>query len=86
MALLGEYVPAFDPAFLGAAGQDAEVAPLLQHLGVQFTRHAPSAGGFYTVDHTAGLFLIDPQARLKAVFTPPHDGAAVLADLRAWIQ
>jgi protein SCO1/2 len=69
-----------------ATGQDPEVAPLLRHLGAQFTRHPPSASGFYTVDHTAGLFLIDPQARLKAVFTPPHDSVAVLADLRAWIQ
>jgi protein SCO1/2 len=85
-ALLAEYVPAFDPDFLGATGQDADVAPLLRHLGAQFTRHPPSASGFYTVDHTAGLFLIDPQARLKAVFTPPHDNAAVLTDLRAWIQ
>ncbi|MBN8488292.1 MAG: SCO family protein [Burkholderiales bacterium] len=80
--LLSQYVPAFDPAFEGAAGTDATIAELTRSLGVVYERHAPTASGQYTVDHTASLFLVDPQARLKAVFTPPHDADAVAAALR----
>ncbi|MBQ0960196.1 SCO family protein [Ideonella sp. 4Y11] len=80
--LLAQYVPAFDPAFEGAAGSDASIAALVRSLGVVYERHAPSASGQYTVDHTASLFLVDPQARLKAVFTPPHDADAVASALR----
>jgi protein SCO1 len=80
--LLSQYVPAFDPSFEGAAGSDESIAELTRSLGVVYERHAPSASGQYTVDHTASLFLVDPQARLQAIFTPPHDADAVAAALR----
>ena len=84
-ALLGEYVPAFDPGFRGATGDDAALAPLLKHLGVMVQRHPPAQPNHpmtYTVDHTASMFLIDPQARLRGVFSPPHDLESMLADYR----
>lgn len=84
-ALLGEYVPAFDPAFRGATGDEAALAPLVKHLGVLVQRHPPAQADHpmtYTVDHTASMFLIDPQARLRGVFSPPHDLEAMLADYR----
>lgn len=78
-ALLAEYVPAFNPGFHGAAGQDADLAELVKHLGVHYERHVPGPKGQYTVDHTASLFLLDRQSRLKAVFSPPHDDVAGVA-------
>jgi protein SCO1/2 len=81
--LLAAYVPAFNPAFRGASGSDAALSALVGHLGVVYLRHPPSRPehpAIYTVDHTAAMFLIDPQARLRAVFSPPHDAAAMLAD------
>ena len=79
--LLAQYVPSFDPAFRGAAGRDEDLVALVRHLGVHYERHAPGALGQYTVDHTASVFLIDPGVRLKALFSPPHDAAAVGASL-----
>lgn len=81
--LLGSFVPVFDPTFIGASGSDEQLAALTRHLGVHYDRHqAASPGGFYTVDHTVSMFLIDPQVRLKAVFSPPHQPETVLADYR----
>lgn len=81
--LLGSFVPVFDPTFIGASGSDEQLAALTRHLGVRYDRHqAASPGGFYTVDHTVSMFLIDPQVRLKAVFSPPHQPETVLADYR----
>ena len=31
----------------------------------------------YPVYHSAAVFLLDPQARYHAVFTPPHDAEAI---------
>lgn len=85
VTLLSQYVPAFDPRYLGAVGTDESIAALVKHLGVHYERHAPGPGGHYTVDHTASLFLLDPQARLKAVFSPPHEAAAVSMALQRLI-
>lgn len=87
-ALLAAYVPAFDPAFRGASGSDAALAALVQHLGVRYHRHPPTRPDhpdIYTVDHTASMFLIDPQVRLRGVFSPPHEPQAMLADYRRLI-
>lgn len=86
LALLGEFVPAFHKEFVGAHGSDAALAALVRHLGVMYQRQPPSAGGFYTVDHTASMYLIDPQARLKAVFSPPHQIDAVLAEYQRFTR
>lgn len=80
--LLAAYMPSFDTSFVGAAGTEASLAALVKHLGVMYQRHPETKPGIYTVDHTAGMFLIDPQARLKAVFSAPHDLQAMLADYR----
>lgn len=81
--LLKGYVSAFDPTFIAATGSDEALAPLLKHFGAMFQRNNGSADqGHYTVDHTAAIFLVDPQARLKAVFSPPFMPQTMLADLR----
>jgi len=80
--LLAAYMPSFDPSFVGAAGTDEALAALVKHLGVMYQRNPETKPGIYTVDHTAAMFLIDPQARLKAVFSPPHELEAMLADYR----
>lgn len=80
-AVLARYVPHFDPAFVGVTGEDAAIAALAQALGAAYQRGVP-VDGSYTVDHTAALFLIDPEARLAAVFPTPHVAATIAADYR----
>lgn len=77
---LADYVHFFDPSFIGATGSDAELAALVKHLGVQYQRHDETDQQHYTVDHGAVVYLIDPQARLKATFSWPHDPAQMVED------
>ncbi len=74
------FVGFFDPAFIGAAGDDAALAPLVKNLGVHYERVNGPDKDHYTMDHTAAIYLIDPQSRLKAVFSWPHDPAVMAAD------
>ncbi len=78
--LLTAYMAAFDAGFIGASGSDEAIDALTRHLGVHYRRNARSPAGFYTIDHTASIYLIDPAARLKAVFSPPHASDTMAAD------
>lgn len=69
-SLLADYVPAYDPAFIGVTGPEAQLAPLLESLGVFHERHG-GMNGNYLIDHTAGVFLIDPSGRLKGAYPHP---------------
>jgi protein SCO1/2 len=79
--VLARYVPHFDPGFVGVTGADAAIATLAAALGAAYQRGA-EVDGSYAVDHTAALFLIDPEARLAAVFPTPHVADTIAADYR----
>jgi protein SCO1 len=79
-ARLADYVRFFDPAFIGATGDDAALALLVKHLGVQYERRDAQDKKRYVVDHSAVVYLIDPQGKLKATFSWPHDAATMAAD------
>jgi len=79
-ATLKTYTAAFDPDFIGVTGSDEALAPLVKHLGVYYLRHEQDKNSGYLVDHSAAIYLIDPQGRLKAVFSPPQDLARMSAD------
>jgi protein SCO1/2 len=76
---LGAYVRAFDPSFTGLTGSVAEVEQLARQLGVAAVR-VPRPGGDYTIDHSAALLWLDPEARLTTIFTPPFNIDALARD------
>jgi protein SCO1/2 len=78
--VMARYLRSFDPAFIGLTGEEREVARLAASFGLGFVRN-PGVDGDYTVDHSAGLVLIDPQARAVAYFRPPFAPEALLCDL-----
>lgn len=82
LEVLGQYVPAYDPSFVGVTGTDEELAPLVKHFGVFFQRNRQGDSLNYTVDHSAGIYLIDPAGHLKAVFMPPVTPEKMAAEYR----
>ena len=81
-ALLGAYVHAFDPAFLGLTADPKSIERMAADFGVAVSRVA-LPGGDYTMDHSAVVFLLDARARIVAVFTQPFDVHSLAADLHA---
>lgn len=78
---LAEYVHSFNPNFWGATGSDAALQAFVQQLGLLYQRVAvPGSALGYVVDHSSTIILIDPKARLSAVFSAPHDSQAVAKD------
>lgn len=80
---LANYVPHFDPEFIGVTGDAETISAFTRDLGVAVMIGAPEADGGYTVDHTAALFLIDPDGNWSAVFGTPHSADAIAGDFRA---
>ena len=79
--LLGLYVHAFDPQFQGLTGDPQTIRRLAANFGVAVNR-VELPGGDYTMDHTAAVFLLDREARIRAIFTPPFDVPTLVADLK----
>lgn len=77
-AHLGSYVGHFSPAFVGATGPHAELRNLTGPLGVFYAR-GPERDGLYEVEHSSAIFLVGPDARLRAVFTAPQDPKTMAA-------
>jgi protein SCO1/2 len=64
-ALLAQYVPAFNPTFLGLYGDAAETEAVAKEYKVIYQKHAGDTPGNYSVDHSAGSFIYDPQGRVR---------------------
>jgi protein SCO1/2 len=63
--LLKNYVPAFDPSFLGLYGDDAALERTAREFKIVYQKQPGSTPGTYTMDHSAGAYLFDPQGRLR---------------------
>jgi protein SCO1/2 len=74
------YLSAFSKDFIGARGDEAGLTPLLKSLNA-IAEPQKLPDGSYTMDHSATLYLLDTQARLAAVFSPPFKTADLTADL-----
>lgn len=60
------YLAAFDPGFVGGTGQPAAVDRVLQRYGAMAER-VDQRDGDYSMGHTAAVYLIDRQGRLRAM-------------------
>jgi protein SCO1/2 len=80
---LSSYLAAFDPDFIGATGEPAQLARLSDALTAFHRVGAPDPSGDYGVVHSGEIYLIDPAGRPYARFTPPLDTGAIPRQLIA---
>jgi len=79
---LAQYVAFFDPGFVGATGSDEALKALTRQVGVAYSYPVGTKGAAYTVDHSSIVALFDPDARLRAVFTPPQEAEGIAEGFR----
>lgn len=78
---MGKYISSFGGDLIGLTGSAPEIVNAQKSFGVAAAR-VELAGGGYTMDHSATVFLLDSRARKVAVFTPPLRAAALTRDLQ----
>jgi protein SCO1/2 len=83
--LLSNYVPAFDPSFLGLYGDPAATARVAKEFRVFYQKVPGKTPDSYTVDHTAGSYVFDPQGRLR-LLVRPGNVPNLVADLKTLLN
>lgn len=79
----GRYAHAFNPDTLAATAPIPQLQAFARSLSMVFMK-APGPSGRaddYSIDHSAGFAVLDPQARMAGVIQPPFDVAAIADDL-----
>ncbi len=84
--LLSRYVPAFNPSFLGLYGDAAATAEVAKEFKVLYQKQPGSAPGSYSVDHSAGTFIFDPQGRLRVYESYGQAPDVYVHDIRALLH
>ena len=64
-ALLAQYVPAFYPSFLGLYGDAEATARTAKEFKVFYQKQPGKSPQSYTLDHSSGSFIYDPEGRLR---------------------
>lgn len=79
--VLAQYVPAFDPSFLGLYGDENATAALAREFKFFYSAQKADAQGNYTVDHGGSIYVYDPQGRLHLLMRPGTGIDAMAADV-----
>jgi protein SCO1/2 len=84
--VLSQYVPGFDPTFLGLRGTRDETAAIAKDFKVFYQKVPGKTETSYTIDHTAGSYVFDTEGRVRLFLR--HAGAVdpIVADLRKLLR
>ena len=76
--VLAQYVPAFDKRFLGLRGDLQQTEKVAKEFKVFYQKVPGKQPGSYTMDHTAGSYVFDPQGHIR-LFVKHGQGPQTLA-------
>jgi protein SCO1/2 len=83
--VLKNYVPVFNPAFLGLTGSADEVARAAKEFKI-FYQKQKLQGGAYTMDHSAGTYILDTEGRLRLFAQYGAGAPSLLHDIRQLLK
>ena len=63
--ILKAYMGNFDPSFIALRGSDEQTAQIAKDFKIYFKKVDGQTPASYTMDHTAGDYIFDPQGRLR---------------------
>lgn len=81
-ALLAQYVPAFDPTFLGLRGSVEETAAVAKSFKIFYQKVPGADATKYTLDHTAASYVFDPEGRIRLFVRYGIAADLVAADIK----
>ena len=86
-AILKQYVPAFDPRFLGLRPvDDAALEKVAKDFKIYYKKVPGTSPGSYTMDHTAGSYAFDPQGRLRLYIKHAQGPETLAHDLKELLK
>lgn len=79
---LKSYMAAFDPSFVALRGTPEQTEAVAKAFKVYYKKVDGKEPGAYTIDHTAGAYVFDPQGRLRLFARYGQPVADWVVDLR----
>jgi protein SCO1/2 len=80
--LLKQFVPAFNPDFLGMYTDEATLKQLVKEYKVVYQKTAVKAADDYLIDHSAGTYVYDRKGNLRLLMPYGSSPDAIAQDLR----
>lgn len=80
--LLKQFVPAFNPDFLGMYTDAESLKQLAKEYKVVYQKTSVKAADDYLIDHSAGTYVYDPQGRLRLLMPYGSSPDAITQDLK----
>jgi protein SCO1/2 len=84
--VLAAYVAAFHPKIIGLTGSEEQVADAAKSHAAYYARiplsEGTAASDDYIMDHTAHLYLMDPDGVYATVYSPTHTIESIVSDIR----
>jgi len=81
-ALLAQYVPSFDPRFIGLSGDKAAIDKITTEFKVFYQKVPGKEPGAYTMDHTAGSYVFDPKGKIRLFVRHGQGAEPIVHDLK----
>jgi protein SCO1/2 len=77
---LSQYVPYFDPSYIGVTGNRANINRFTRKLGILHIRSGEEGSDDYLVNHSSSILLFNLDGSLRALFSGLPHNASDLAD------
>ena len=84
--VLAEYVPGFDPGFVGLVGTREETAAIAKDFKVFYQKVPGKTETSYTMDHTAGSYVFDREGRVRLFLRHAGGVDPIVADLKQLLR
>jgi protein SCO1/2 len=82
-----EYARVFNPNFIGLTGSREEIGQVTKDYGIYYQLNEPDPdSGFYTVDHTASVMVLDPDGNLILTWFYGMQPGQIAADIRKLME
>ncbi len=82
---LAAYVESFDPRIIGLTGTQDAIDALVERFGV-YAKKVDLGGGEYSMDHSAGLYLVDASGVLNGIVNYGEHPGVALGQIRALLK
>jgi len=83
--VMKSYVQSFDAPIIALTGSPEAVAQAAKAYRVYYAKH-PRADGDYDMDHSAVIYVMNPEGRFTATFTPDSTADAIAQRLQKLIS
>lgn len=81
-AVLTDYMKAMEPSFVALRGTEDQISRAARDFKVFFQKVPTADGKSYTLDHTAGSYIFDPQGKVRLFVRYGMGADALTADLK----